>query len=86
MYYQPKVTLDAQTFGMEALVRFEHPDKGLISPAKFIPIAEATGQIIELGNQILDMSFKQVAQWVKTGQFKGRVAVNISPPIESAKV
>ena len=52
MYYQPKVNItDGQMIGMEALVRFEHPEKGLISPAKFIPIAEATGQIIELSRQ-----------------------------------
>lgn len=79
MFYQPKVNIvDGNIIGMEALVRFEHPEKGLISPAKFIPIAEETGQIIELGNQILEISFKQLSQWVKSGMFNGRVAVNIS--------
>ncbi len=79
LHYQPKVNINTGAMvGMEALVRFEHPEKGLISPAKFIPIAEETGQIIELGAQILDMACAQASEWVKQGLFKGRVAINIS--------
>lgn len=79
VYYQPKVDLKTGNLaGMEALVRFEHPEKGLVSPGQFIPLAEETGQIIEIGEQVLEKACRDTQRWVQEGLFTGRVAVNIS--------
>jgi EAL domain-containing protein (putative c-di-GMP-specific phosphodiesterase class I) len=63
---------------MEALVRYEHPEKGLVSPAQFIPLAEQTGQIVEIGEVVLRKACEDTKRWVDTGLFTGRVAVNIA--------
>ena len=63
---------------MEALVRYEHPDKGLVSPAQFIPLAEQTGQIVEIGEVVLRKACEDTKRWVDAGLFTGRVAVNIA--------
>ncbi len=79
VFYQPKMNIKTgEIMGMEALVRFMTPTKGLISPVQFIPIAEETGQIIEIGEIVLDKACRDVKKWVKQGLFKGRVAVNLS--------
>lgn len=79
VYYQPKVDIfTGRLVSMEALVRFEHPHKGIVSPGQFIPLAEQTGQIIEIGEQVLRKALKDTKRWVKQGIFTGRVAVNIS--------
>jgi len=62
--YQPIVSLDTGTMtGVEALVRWEHPDHGLISPAEFIPIAEDNGLIVPLGSWVLQQAMEQAALW-----------------------
>lgn len=77
-YFQPRVSVaDNQIKGFEALIRWIHPEKGLISPAEFIPIAEDTGQILELGNWILRDACRQAAIWYKAG-WRGFVSVNIA--------
>lgn len=79
VYYQPKMDLvSGQLVGMEALVRFITPKGGIISPASFIPIAEETGQIIEIGEVVLRKSCIAVKRWIDQGLFQGRVAVNLS--------
>ncbi|WP_417714819.1 bifunctional diguanylate cyclase/phosphodiesterase [Pseudoalteromonas obscura] len=79
VYYQPKMDIrTGKLVGMEALVRFITPKKGIISPGVFIPIAEETGQIIEIGEVVLDKACKDVKRWVDQGLFNGRVAVNLS--------
>ena len=79
LYYQPKVDIaSGHLVSMEALVRFEHPQKGIVSPGQFIPLAEETGQIIEIGDRILHKACEQTQKWVEQGLFNGRVAVNIS--------
>ncbi|WP_419555116.1 EAL domain-containing protein [Pseudoalteromonas luteoviolacea] len=79
VYYQPKMDIrTGKLVGMEALVRFITPKKGIISPGVFIPIAEETGQIIEIGEVVLDKACKDVKRWVDKGLFNGRVAVNLS--------
>jgi len=79
VYYQPKMNTETnELVGMEALVRFITPNKGLISPAQFIPIAEETGQIIEIGEVVLDKACADVKRWLNKGLFSGRVAVNLS--------
>lgn len=79
VYYQPKVDIaSGKLVSMEALVRFEHPQKGIVSPGQFIPLAEQTGQIIEIGEQVLRKACADTKRWVNQGMFSGRVAVNIS--------
>ena len=79
VFYQPKVDITTgKLVSMEALVRFEHPNKGIVSPGQFIPLAEQTGQIIEIGEQVLRKACEDTKRWVSEGLFSGRVAVNIS--------
>jgi diguanylate cyclase (GGDEF)-like protein len=79
LHYQPKydVATGAVT-GMEALVRWRHPERGLISPADFIPLAEETGLIIPLGQWVLREACRQNRQWQDSGLPPLRVAINIS--------
>jgi len=79
VYYQPKMNIrTGKLDGMEALVRFITPKKGVISPGVFIPIAEETGQIIEIGEVVLNKACRDVKAWIDQGLFNGRVAVNLS--------
>ncbi|WP_213608643.1 EAL domain-containing protein [Pseudoalteromonas sp.] len=79
VYYQPKMNIrTGKLAGMEALVRFITPKKGVISPGVFIPIAEETGQIIEIGEVVLNKACRDVKQWLDDGLFNARVAVNLS--------
>lgn len=79
VFYQPKMDIvSGSLVGMEALVRFITPKGGLISPASFIPVAEETGQIIEIGEVVLRQACRDVKAWLDQGLFQGRVAVNLS--------
>jgi diguanylate cyclase (GGDEF)-like protein/PAS domain S-box-containing protein len=79
VFYQPKVDIaSGKLVSMEALVRYEHPEKGIVSPAQFIPLAEQTGQIIEIGEVVLRKACEDTKRWVDAGLFTGRVAVNIA--------
>jgi diguanylate cyclase (GGDEF)-like protein len=78
VHYQPIVDLETgQVFGTEALVRWQHPELGLVSPAEFVPLAEETGMIISLGNWVLRTACLQNKRWHDQGH-KLSVAVNIS--------
>ncbi len=78
--YQPQVDLyTGQWIGMEALVRWQHPKLGLISPGKFIPIAEETGLIETIGYWVLKSACIQYRQWQQLGLPPLRLAVNLSP-------
>jgi diguanylate cyclase (GGDEF)-like protein len=79
LYYQPKV--DMQTgdiVGLEALVRWEHPELGLVSPAVFIPLAEETGLIVDIGTWVLQTACAHAVQWHRTGFKPLSMAVNLS--------
>jgi len=79
LYYQPKVSIDSgRITGAEALVRWKHPELGIVSPAKFIPIAEETGLIVEIGQWVLRSACAQVQAWAKLGLPPMSVAVNVS--------
>ncbi len=79
LFYQPQINLETnQIVGAEALVRWNHPQLGLISPAKFIPIAEETGLIIPLGEWVLNTACKQMQNWKKAGIVLPKIAVNLS--------
>jgi diguanylate cyclase len=77
--YQPKADMDGHIVGMEALIRWHHPAKGLLSPQDFIPLAEETGLIIPIGRWVLQEACRQNKAWQDAGLAKLRVAVNISP-------
>lgn len=80
VHYQPIVSMETgKLTSMEALVRWPHPDEGMISPVEFIPIAEATGLILPLGEYVLRRVCRQVKQWEDMGLDGFRVAVNFSP-------
>ena len=79
LYYQPKVdTHTSEIVGLEALVRWQHPELGLVSPAVFIPLAEETGLIVEIGAWVLETACRHTVQWHKSGLHPITVAVNLS--------
>lgn len=80
MYYQPIVnTKKNQMESLEALIRWNHPQKGLISPAKFIPIAEMSGEICRLGQYVLEQSLRQINAWKNSPMERVYISVNMSP-------
>ncbi len=80
VYYQPQINVQTgKIMSAEALVRWLHPEKGLISPAEFIPVAEETGFIIELGEWVLETACRQMQVWKNAGFSLQQVAVNLSP-------
>lgn len=79
LYYQPKMSVrDGAVKGFEALIRWIHPVKGLIPPDQFITVAEETGQIVEIGEWVLETACLQYQQWLNDGLVDTRVAVNVS--------
>ena len=79
LYYQPQIDLRSRkTIGLEALIRWEHPTLGIISPAEFIPLAEETGLIIPISKWVLKTACKQNRKWQENGVAPMKVAVNIS--------
>lgn len=80
LVYQPKVDLDSgKMMSMEALVRWNHPSIGLISPVDFIPVAEECGMLLSLGHWVLSEACEQTLKWHKCGLSELQVAVNVSP-------
>jgi diguanylate cyclase (GGDEF)-like protein/PAS domain S-box-containing protein len=79
LYYQPIVSLDSKRIlRMEALVRWQHPVKGLISPADFIPLAEQTGLILKIGDFVINRACSDCKRWQKEGFPELGVAINFS--------
>jgi diguanylate cyclase (GGDEF)-like protein/PAS domain S-box-containing protein len=80
VHYQPTIDMaDSRVIGFEALVRWQHPVRGLINPLDFIPIAEATGLIVPLGRWVLEEACRQAMEWAKRdGQRPVKMAVNVS--------
>jgi diguanylate cyclase (GGDEF)-like protein len=80
LYYQPQLNLKTnKIFGMEALIRWNHPELGLVSPEQFIPIAEENGLIINIGEWVIKTACEQNVAWQKQGLPPIIIAVNISP-------
>jgi diguanylate cyclase (GGDEF)-like protein/PAS domain S-box-containing protein len=79
LHYQPKVNLDTgEITGVEALIRWQQPDRGLVPPSQFVPIAEDCGLIVQIGSWVLREACKQAREWQDTGLPFERVSVNIS--------
>ncbi len=79
LHYQPKFALDTgRIIGAEALVRWCHPERGLVPPDEFIPLAEATGLVVQIGEWVLDAACAQAQAWKRGGLPPLRVAVNVS--------
>ena len=79
LYYQPQQALENDCIiGFEALLRWKHPSFGMVTPDRFIPIAEETKMIVPIGEFVLERACSDIAAWHNHGLFKGRVAINVS--------
>ena len=75
LFYQPQANIDGKVTGFEALVRWHHPQRGMVSPATFIPVAEESGLIMQIGEWVLREACREAASWPQPLQ----IAVNLSP-------
>ena len=78
LYYQPQLDMQARFIGAEALLRWRHPEHGLIDPAEFIPIAEETGLIHRIGRYVLHQACLELDAW-PASQAQARLSINVSP-------
>jgi diguanylate cyclase (GGDEF)-like protein len=79
LFYQPQVDLSSgKIAGMEALIRWRHPTRGLLLPSAFIPIAETTGSILQIGNWVIEAACRQMQAWRQSGIALPLMAVNLS--------
>ncbi len=79
VYYQPVHGLqDGRLIGVEALVRWQHPERGLVPPGEFIPIAERTGLIADIDAWVMNQACRQMCQWLADGAPLGFIAINVS--------
>ena len=79
LYYQPQIDLiTGQLVGIESLIRWQHPLRGLIFPGEFIPLAEESGYVVQLGDWVLRTACQQIRQWSDAGLNPPQVAVNVS--------
>ena len=78
LYYQPQIDIQGSTINPEALIRWQHPKRGLIAPADFIPVAEESGLIIPLGLWVLNQACSQMRKWLDQGLALHHVSVNVS--------
>ncbi|MFY0989108.1 EAL domain-containing protein [Halomonas sp. C05BenzN] len=79
LHYQPLIGRDGTLAGVEALLRWRHPERGYVSPARFIPLAEATGQIMPISEWVLERACRDMRGLADRGMGAVRVAVNLSP-------
>ena len=79
LHYQPKVRLaSGQMIGMEALLRWQHAQRGMVAPLEFIPALEESGQIVPVGDWVIAQACRQLAEWLRAGLQPAPVAVNLS--------
>ncbi|MBK7263489.1 MAG: EAL domain-containing protein [Rubrivivax sp.] len=78
LFYQPKLTIDNRLVGAEALLRWRHPERGLVSPAVFVPVCEEIGLIGDIGAWVIESAARQQVRWRDQGH-RLQVALNLSP-------
>ena len=79
LIYQPQVDMESgRLVGLEALVRWNHPTRGVLLPREFLPVAERSGLIVMLGNWVLRSACRQAQQWLESGIVLPPVAINVS--------
>ncbi len=79
LYYQTQVDADGCVTGVEALLRWQHPERGFVSPLDFIPLAEETGQILSVGHWVMENACSQLSAWAKRPEMdRLTIAVNVS--------
>lgn len=79
LYFQPQINFHGNLIGAEVLLRWRHPERGMISPADFIPLAEDSGMIVPIGEWVLRKSCEQFQQWREQGIMLEKISVNLSP-------
>ncbi|HSH57587.1 MAG TPA: EAL domain-containing protein [Halomonas sp.] len=80
LHYQPQVTVEGEIYGVEALLRWQHPGRGVVSPGEFIPLAEESRMILAIGSWALESACRQLAAWAADPERQHLVmAVNVSP-------
>jgi len=80
LHFQPQLNVAGQMVGAEALLRWDHPELGAVSPAEFVPIAEESGLIHSLGTWVLEQACTRFVAWVRDGvPFSGHLSINVSP-------
>jgi diguanylate cyclase (GGDEF)-like protein len=80
VFFQPLVSLaDRRPFAAEALVRWRHPQRGLVLPGEFIPVAETTGLVVELGRVVIEEAFRRSQVWRRTSGVEVPISLNLSP-------
>ncbi|WP_428609543.1 EAL domain-containing protein [Sedimenticola sp.] len=81
LFYQPQIDAAGAVCGAEGLLRWDHPEHGLITPDRFIPVAEETGLILPIGEWVLRTACRQITRWSNSerGALLGHIAVNVSP-------
>ncbi len=81
LFYQPQVNAAQEVIGAEALIRWQHPQQGLIAPGRFLDVLESTGQILEVGKWVIETALNQVALWINEGIWNSdlNLCINISP-------
>jgi len=81
LHYQPLLNKKKQVIGAEALIRWQHPEKGLLSPVEFLDVLELSGQILEVGTWVIESALKQLGIWISKGLWheEQKLCINISP-------
>src|SRR5690606_34794327 len=78
IYVQPRVDCEARTVGNEALLRWDHPDRGLLLPGHFLEAAESTGLILDIGEAVLEAACRYLSRQIAEGQRPTPVSINLS--------
>lgn len=81
LYYQPLVNEAKETIGVETLIRWKHPEKGILEPSEFLDVLESSGQILEVGSWVIESALKQMPRWTSQGLWAShmKLCVNVSP-------